>query len=73
MGNHYDPNEGAACAVTERGEKAKTYIAAMPTYELGSQLRQIERTLREIEPHVLGGEAIDNLRSVANRLRRFTS
>lgn len=66
-------DKNTACAVTERGKAAKAYISAMPTYELGLQLRQIERSISEIEPHVLGGEAIDNLRSVVKRLRDFTS
>ena len=73
MGNHYDPNEGVACAATERGTRAKAYIEKMHTYSLGSQLQQIERMLREVEKHVLGGEAIDTLRSAAKQLRSFTT
>lgn len=66
-------NESTACAVTERGNAAKRYIAAMPTYELGAQLRQIERSIAAVEKNVLGGEAIDELRSVVKRLASFTS
>ena len=73
MGNHSDPRDQEACAVTERGDKAKAYIAAMPSYELGQELKRIERTLLEIEPSVLGVEAIDALRSIAKRLMSFTS
>jgi hypothetical protein len=76
VGNHYDPKDkdtAAGCAVTARGTAAKGCVAAMPAYELGMQLRVIERTISEVEPHVLGGEAIDNLRSIVTRLRSFTA
>ena len=72
MGNHYDPNEGAACAFTERGNRAKEKIAAAPAHEIGSQLHQVERALRRIEKAVLGGEAIDDLRAAVDRLRSIT-
>lgn len=72
MGNHYDPRDESSCAYTERGERTKLKIAAMPSYEIGIELFEINKLLKEIESAVLGGEAIDTLRLARKKLMDIT-
>lgn len=62
MGNHYDPNEERDLERSLEGDRYKSVILKKRGSHVYNDVEDILKLLWKIEPNVLGGTSIDNLR-----------
>lgn len=73
MGNHYDLNEEITERIALEGKEYKEAIASKQDFHIVYELDTIMNTLKKIEPHIIGSEAVDNLRLVRTIILRLFS
>lgn len=71
MSNHYDPSDGRMDYTTARGDKMKLAISGKPGWRIADDVDYVQKTLTNVEKSVLGGDAIDQLRSAKEAIAKL--